>query len=200
MLGRLTAPSAAVALLVPAAADAAVFKVVEATHSSTSSKDEQNYTGTSTVTWKRTKQRSLIQVNGSGAQQSGIGEVKVRGAYSIDVTTSFPGRCAWTTRTGDDQYPGIAPEPFNLMVSPDPRNPGRTLVSFTAQRATLSNGYLGTECSTSISGEPDTARTNAKSVAPKTFKRKTVKLRFAGATDEQGIDYRWSTTLVLKKR
>ena len=200
MLGRLTALTTAVAVLVPAAADAAVYRVVKATHESSSTKAEDGYSGTSTVTWKRTKQRSLVQVNGSGSQLSGGGLVKVRGAYSIDVTTDFPGRCAWTTRTGDDEYGGVAPEPFNLMVTPDPRRAGRTLVSLTAARASLGNQWLGTECSTSISGEPDVEVTNAKSVAPKTFKRRTVKLRFAGRTNDEGVDYRWATTLVLKRR
>lgn len=187
-------------MLVPASlADAATFKVVEATHRSTSTKAEPGYTGSSVVTWRHTRKRSLIRIAGSGAQRRGMGQVDVRGASSIDVTTDFPGRCAWTTRTGDDQYGGVAPEPFALMVSPDPRRPGRTLVSFAAARASLGNQWLGTECSTALTGEPGTDVTNAKSVAPKTFKRRTLTLRFEGATSEAGIAYRWSTTFVLER-
>lgn len=200
MLGRLIALTSVAAVLVPAAADAASYKVVKAVHRSTSSKAEQGYTGSSTVTWKLAKGRSVLGLQGKGAQVTGIGTVKVTGAYSIDATTSFPGHCAWTARTGDEQYPGVAPEPFELLVAPDSRKPGRTSVSFTAARASLGNGYLGTECSTSIGAEPGTDVTNAKSVAPKTFKQRKVTLRFKGETHDEGIDYTWSTTFVLERR
>lgn len=199
MLGRLIALTSVAAVLVPAAADAASYKVVKAVHRSTSSKAEQGYTGSSTVTWKLAKGRSVLGLQGKGAQVTGIGTVKVTGAYSIDATTSFPGHCAWTARTGDEQYPGVAPEPFELLVAPDSRKPGRTSVSFTAARASLGNGYLGTECSTSLTGEPDRDDTQLRSVPLNTFRKKTVKLTFAGSTSEAGIAYAWSTRLVLKR-
>jgi hypothetical protein len=65
--------------------------------------------------------------------------------------------------------------------------------------ASLSNAYFGTECSTSVSGEPDADTTGVKAVSPKLFKRKKITLTYAGSSNDEGIAYRWSTVFRLKR-
>jgi hypothetical protein len=86
-----------------------------------------------------------------------------------------------------------------LTIGPDPNGSGRTFATFLGTQATLDNPYFGTECSTSLTGEPDADTTELKAVSPKLFKRKTVTLMYAGATNEGGIAYRWSTVFKLKR-
>jgi hypothetical protein len=38
-----------------------------------------------------------------------------------------------------------------------------------------------------------------KVISPKLFKRKAITLKFAGASNEDGIAYRWSTVFKLKR-
>lgn len=204
MLHRLL-PVAAIlaAAAIPASASATTFKVTKATHTSTSSKAEANYTGLSTVTWSlapATKAApNRIGVNSGGGMVTGMGQVNVRGSYAIDAMTQ-DGHCAWTAATGSSEYPGLAPEPFTLTLGPDVRTGKGLLATFGAARATLSNQYLGSECTTGISGEPKYEETSAVAVKPSALKRKKVTLRSTGATSRNGIDYSWSTTIVLKRR
>jgi hypothetical protein len=53
--------------------------------------------------------------------------------------------------------------------------------------------------STSLTGEPDNDQRAIKSVPKSTFRKKTVVIRYAGATNQTGIAYRWSTTFALKR-
>lgn len=188
------------ALAVAPTAHAATYKITSATHTSSSSKAEEGYTGTSTAGWKLAK-ASKMQVNyGPGYVISGMGRVNVTGSYGVDITTDWPGRCNWTTSTGDtSDYRSQAPAPFDLVVGVDPRNARRTVVGHTGVQASLGNGYLGTECSTSLSGEPDRDTTQLKSVPLNTFKKKKVTLTFSGATSKDGIAFAWSTKFVLKR-
>ena len=201
-------PLALVTLAIAApTADAAVYKVTSATHTSTSTKQEEGYTGTSTATWKLARPSreasNQLQVSyGPGYGVSGLARVNVTGTYGVDITTDWKnGRCAWSTATGDTSDHGSqAPGPFELVVGPDPNDPKRTVVGHTGRAASLSNAYLGTECSTGISGEPDHDDSQLKSIPLNTFKKKkTVTLTFAGATNVAGIAYSWKTKIVLKR-
>jgi hypothetical protein len=199
-------PLVAVLAALPAtSAHAAVYKITSATHTSSSSKAEQGYQGKVTTTWKLAKPTreaaNKIQVTyGPGYVIQGLGRVNVAGATNVDITTDWKnGRCAWSAPTGDETYPMAAPDVFDLVVSVDPRNPKRVVAGHTGLAASLSNGYLGTECSTGIGGEPDRDDTQIKSIPLNTFKKKKVTLTFAGSTNEEGIAYAWSTKFVLKR-
>ena len=195
----------AVAAVAAPSAHASVYKITSATHTSSSSKAEQGYQGKVTTTWKlagpNREAANKIQVSyGPGYVIQGLGRVNVSGATTVDITTDWKnGRCAWTAPTGDQTYTMAAPDVFDLMVSVDPRDPKRVVAGHTGLAASLSNGYLGTECSTSVSGEPDRDDTQMKSIPLNTFKKKTVKLSFGGSTTEEGITYTWSTKFVLKR-
>jgi hypothetical protein len=73
------------------------------------------------------------------------------------------------------------------------------LATFLGTQATLGNPYFGTECSTSLTGEPDADTTAVKVVSPRLFTRKRITLKYAGATNQDGIAYEWSTTFKLKR-
>ena len=186
-------------------ADAAVYKITSATHTSTSSKTEEGYAGKVTTTWKLAKPSreatNKIEVTyGPGYVIQGLGRVNVIGATSVDITTDWKnGRCAWTAPTGDQTYAMAAPDVFDLLVSVDPRDRKRVVAGHTGLQASLSNGYLGTECSTGIGGEPDRDDTQMKSIPLNTFKKKKVTLTFGGTTTEEGITYAWSTKFALKR-
>lgn len=161
-----------------APAQAAAYKITQATHTSSSTKSEPGYQGSSTVTWRLARpSRINIQAN------TGLAALKLKGAEKLGITTDWPGRCAWDTPFADA---------FELMVTP-----GR--VSLNMPRASLSDGYLGTECSTSISGEPSPTQTSSKVVPPSTFRKRTVKLTLSGAAAQDRITYRWSTKLTLRR-
>ena len=200
MLPRLLPAAAVLAALAlaPASAGAATFKVVKATHSSTSAKTEGTYSGRSTTTWNLAKP-GRIAINRAGTALTGLAYLKVRGEYGIDAATDW-GHCAWTAATGDETYTAVAPEDLSLTVGPDPRTGRGTIVSFGAARASLSNPYIGSECSTSITGEPDPETTSARRVKPSLFKNKTVTLRYKGSSTDEGIAYTWSTVIVLRRR
>jgi opacity protein-like surface antigen len=200
MLPRLL-PAAAVAAALaalPAAADAATFTVVKATHTSSSAKTEGDYSGRSTAAWTL-RRPARIAISRSGTAITGLSTLKVRGHYDIDAGTSL-GRCAWTAATGaGGDYAALAPEETTLALGPDPRTGKGLIASFSGVAATLSNPYLGSECSTSITGEPAGEETSAVALAPAALKRKRVVLRDAGATTREGIDYRWKTVVVLRR-
>jgi opacity protein-like surface antigen len=192
----------------PASAQAAsyTYKVTSATHTSTSHKTAEGYNGTSTARWSLAKPTRMapnkMQVSfGPGFLIHGLTTVNATGTYGVDITTNWKnGRCAWTAGTNDQTYRGEGPGSFELGVGPDKDNPGKAyVVLFSAKRASLGNGYLGTECSTSLDGEPAIEATNGKTVSPGLFKKKTVTLNFAGSTNEEGIAYSWNTKIVLKR-
>lgn len=190
----------------PAAGAANVYKITSATHTSTSSKTEEGYTGKVTTTWtlaKPTKEApNKIRVNyGPGYTIAGMTRVNVTGVTTVDITTSWKnGRCAWSAPTGDQTYVAAAPDAFDLGIGMDPRDPKRPVAFHSGLDASLSNGYLGSECSTSISGEPHSNATAVKTIPLNLFKKKkTVTLTFSGATNKDGIHHTWNTTFVLKR-
>lgn len=202
MLGRLILPAAVAALAVPASAEAAKpveYKVVKAAHTSSSVKQAEGYAGGSSATWRLAKAPSKLVLRSFGGPPTGQVQFQARGSYGVDITTNRPGRCAWTASTGDRERPMVAPDSVALTVSGDPSSRKRLRVSFTAIQASLANPYLGTECSTDASGEPDAETTALKTVKAKVLKRKKVKIRFKGRTVEDGITYTWSTVFELKR-
>ena len=196
---------AALAIAAPSAS-ASVYKITSATHSSTSTKKDERYQGTSTSNWKLakpTKEASnRIEISyGPGFGVAGYARVNSTGTYAVDITTTWPGRCAWSVSTGDQgDMRAMAPGVFDFVVGPNPKNPKQTMVGFTNIEASLGNGWLGTECSTSLSGEPEQDETQTKFIPLNTFKKKkTVTLVFAGSTNREGIAFTWKTKFVLKR-
>lgn len=195
---------AAVLLATAAAASpaaAATYKVVSLTHSSSASKTDEHYSGSSTSTWRlapATKEaNNKVSIARGGGILYGAGMINIRGTFTAQATTDWPATCNLTAPTGTNEYPAASPEPFMIAIAKDPQ--GRTTVAFLAMHASLGNGYFGTECSTSLTGQPDGDMTSLKRVSPSIFKRRRITLRFAGATNEGGIAYRWSTVFKLKR-
>src|SRR5689334_13103446 len=119
MLPRLLPLAAAAALITAAPATATTFKIVKATHTSSSTKTDVNYRGTSTASWSRAR-AGRIQISRVGSAFTGLGEVHVRGTYGIDVTTDRE-HCAFTAPTGSPDHGLVAPGDFSLTFGPDPR-------------------------------------------------------------------------------
>ena len=194
----LLALAATAALPAAAQARSPIFKVVSATHTSSSSKTDEHYRGSSTTTWKLPKPTRLTvnYLNGKPVAQVWL---HVRGTFTGRATTDWPGNCSLTAPTGSEEFSAVAPDLVPLTIGPDPNGTGATFATFLGQQATLGNPYFGTECSTSLTGEPDADKTSLKAVSPKLFKRKKVTLRFKGSTNEGGIAYTWSTVFKLKR-
>ena len=196
-------PAAAVtaALIAAAPAHAATFKVVAASHSSTSAKSTPDYTGTATAAWKLTRPTAgapnRLTLQNAGGTPVGLGTVAVKGAFAAQAT-SRSGRCAFTAPTGDREHAAVAPDEVILTVGPAPG--GGVLVTHSGVRASLANPYFGSECSTSVSGEPAVKETMSRRVSAKLLSRRRVTLRFTGATNAGGITYRWKTTFELVRR
>ena len=188
------------AALVPATAQAKnpTYKVVSVTHSSSSSKSDEHYTGTSTSTWKlpTPARPSISFLNGKPVGQVWL---HVRGAFTASAATDWPGNCSLNAPTDSDEFAAAAPDLVPLTIGPDPNGTGKTFATFLGQQASLSNPYFGTECSTSVSGEPDADVTSLQPVSPKLFTRKKVTLKYSGATNDEGIAYTWSTVFKLKR-
>jgi hypothetical protein len=205
MKSALLLPVLAAAVL-PAAAHAATpigpvdYKVVKATHTSTSTFTDEHYQGHSTATWSLAKASTFRMNWMAGGLFAGTGRLKVRGTYALDATTDWPGRCAWTAPTGDQQHPMIAPAPFELNVTPDARRPGMALVGFLAIQATLKNAYTGTEC-TPNADEPEWKPMQTLDLPPSRLRGKTITLKFAGrqAAGAGAAGYEWKTEIVLKR-
>jgi hypothetical protein len=191
---------AATAALPAAAAQARspVYKIVSVTHTSSSSKSDEHYSGSSTSTWKLPKpaRLTIAYLNGKPVGQAWL---HVRGTFTATATTDWPGSCSLSAPTGSDEYSAVAPDLVPFTIGPDPNGTGKTFATFLGQQASLSNPYFGTECSTSVFGEADADATSLKPVSPKLFKRKRITLKYAGATNADGIAYRWSTVFKLKR-
>ena len=192
---------------VPATAPAktTVYKVTKATHASSAAKTTTapQYTGESSSTWSLAKATSKvpnrIALESGGGQLSGIGGVNVRGVFNGSAKGPWGEPCALSAPTGSQDFPAVAPEAFELQVQPDPAKRSHVLVVFNGKHASLGNPYFGSECTTSSNDEPDMKRTQTISVPKSRFKSKTVTLKWAGSTSGE-LDYRWSTTIVLKRR
>lgn len=178
----------------PGPVDFQVAKVVHESRIEQTGPD--GYRGVSTATWSLSRASKFRMSWLAGGLYSGTGRMNVKGTYAIDVTTPFPGHCAFTAPTGDAEHPLVAPAPFDLTVAPDPRRPGRATVGFVAVHATLTNAYLGTECSHGGGDEPTWTETETLSVAPSKLRARRVTLRFAGS----GAGASWRTEIVLKRR
>ena len=190
-----------------ASAFEATFKVVGATHSSSSRKsDPPFYNGSSTSTWSlapATKAApNVIQVASNSFITTGIGQVNIRGVFKANATTNRPGKCSLVAATGDKKHGFVAPGPFQLSFSPDPKSKSRVLVAqglgFNIH-ATLGNPYFPSECSTSVSGEPSVDARQLKSMPKSVLRQKTIVIRYSGSTTKEKIVYRWSTTFTLKR-
>jgi hypothetical protein len=194
----LAAAATAVALPATAQAKNPTYKVMSVTHSSSSSKTDEHYRGTSTSTWKLPKpaKLSISFLNGKP-----IGQVwlHVRGTFTGSATTDWPGNCSLTAPTGSDEFSAVAPDLVPFTIGPDPNGTGKTFATFLGTQATLGNPYFGTECSTSNSAEPDADVTSLKPVSPKLFRKKKITLKYAGSTNDEGIAYKWSTVFKLKR-
>ena len=192
---------------VPAAASAktTTFKVVKATHTSSAAKTSTApvYTGESSSTWSLARATAQapnrLSLQSGGGQTSGLGRVNVQGVFSGSASGAWGEPCSLSAPTGSTEFAAVAPEAFELQVQPDPAKPSRLSVVFNGRHASLGNPYFGSECSTSVDAEPDLRRTQTLSVAKSAFKRKTVTLKWTGSTSEDGLAYRWSTTIVLKR-
>jgi hypothetical protein len=198
-----TAPVLAVALTLalPAAAgaDTIDYKIVEATHTSSATKHDEHVTMTSHATWSLAKASKFRLQIGAAGLFAGLGRVNVRGAYDIDASTDWPGHCAFTARTGDQEHPAVAPAPFDLTAQPAPKRPGMAMVGFIAAQATVTNAYLGTECATSAAA-PGPTVWSAADVPLARLKGKSITLKYAGRqTDGEGVTYDWKTEIVLKR-
>lgn len=195
---------APLAVTAPAAAPyQATYRVVSATHSSSSlKKDPPFYNGSSSATWSlarpTSKAPNRFDVTMNGPLVYGLGTVNVRGVFTAQARTNRQGgKCGLTASTGSKTYPAVAPGPLQLALGADRKSSSRVLVAQLSTHATLGNPYFPSECSTSISGEPDSDVLGTKSMPKSAFRQKTVVLRFAGATNNGGIAYRWSTTIKL---
>jgi hypothetical protein len=185
---------------IPASAQArsSTFKVVSATHSSSASKTDEHYSGSSTTTWKLPKPAKLT-VNYLMGKPVAQVWLHVRGTFTGTAATDWPGNCSINAPTGSDEFSAVAPDLVPLTIGPDPNGTGKTFATFLGQQATLGNPYFGTECSTSLTGEPDANTTAIKPVSPKLFKHKKITLRFKGSSNQDGIAYTWSTVFKLKR-
>jgi hypothetical protein len=183
------------------------FRVVAVQHTSSSQKDDPPfYSGHSTSRWSLAKPTrkapNVIGVSFLPSLITGLGTVNVKGVFTAEATSNRPAHCALTAPTGSRDYPAVAPGPFVLGVGPDPASNSRALVAIglgMAIPASLSNPYFGSECSTSITGEPDTDDMNLFRVPKSVFRKATVTLRSSGSTNKNGIAYTWSTRITLKR-
>ena len=187
-----------------AAAKVYRYRVIVATHSSSSHKtDAPFYTGTSTAAWHlapATRRAPNVIGLTLGPVITGLGTVNVTGVYTIDATDRKYGHCQLTVATGSKDYPAVAPGPFMLAIGPDPAAPSRAIVGIglgSSVYATLgASSYVN--CATSLTGEPDVDTTSLTSIPKKALGRPIITVRFAGHTNTDGIDYTWSTTIKLK--
>jgi hypothetical protein len=189
-------PTIVAMLLAPPPPGPVDFQVVKATHVSRIERSDAGYHGVSTTKWSLSRKSKFRMSWMAGGLYSGTGRVAVKGAYAIDVTTPFPGHCAFSAKTGDAAHPLTAPAPFDLTVTPDARRPGKALVGFVAVHATLTNAYLGAECAHGGGDEPEWAKTETIDVSPSKLRARRVTLRFAGS--QAGAT--WRTEIVLRRR
>jgi hypothetical protein len=195
--------AAAVAMPATAVASTSEFRVTAATHSSSSAKVDGTYAGRSTATWSLTRATraapNRVTVQRTGRVVSGGGMINVRGTFTATATDGTEARCALTAHTGDRRHPLVAPKRFMLAIGPHPDDARRLVATFGAVHATLANPYFGSDCSTSVVGEPRGDETSLVAVSAAQLRRRRLTLRFAGTTNRDAIAYRWSTTIRLKR-
>lgn len=191
-----------------AASFQATFRVVGATHSSSSRKNTPpEYVGSSTSTWSlapaTSKAPNVIELTSNAFITAGLGQVNVRGVFKANAATNRTGgRCSLVAPTGSKRYGLVAPGPFQFGISTNPKNKNQVLVTHGLGfnvHASLGNAYFKSECSTSTTGEPGPDELMIKAMPKSAFRQKTVVIRYAGSTNKSGIAYRWSTTFTLKR-
>jgi hypothetical protein len=200
-LKTIVAAGLAATALPAAAAEArtTTFKVVTATHTSSAAKtDGTRYSGSSTADWKLAKPAKL-QISTVAGHPVGQVWLKVRGTFTAQATTDWPGSCSVTAPTGSTQYSAVAPGLVPLSIGPDPNGTHGTLAAFQGVQATLANPYFGTECATDVSGEPSLDTTALRAISPRLLRRRTITLHYTGSTDAEGIAYRWATKFTLRR-
>lgn len=183
------------------------YRVILATHSSSSHKsDPPFYEGNSTSAWhlapatKKAPNVIGVQlVTKPFSFTQGLGTINIAGVYTYDANDRDRGHCQLSAPTGSKDYPAVAPGPFVLAITQDPKVPSRAIVAmglgFDVQ-ATLGPPYLN--CGTSLTGEPDPDTTSLISVPKSVLGKPIVTFKFAGHTSANKIDYTWSTTIKLK--
>jgi len=202
-----------VAALAPAAAPrsvagtAVVYRVVAATHVSSSSKmDRPFYTGSATSTWRlaaptRTAS-NVVSITVGGSIVLGSGRVNVRGTFAAAATSNLPARCSLLAATGSTKYPAVAPGPFQITITADPTSAQRVLVTLGPGgyvQASLSNPYFGSGCLTSTSGEPGLDRTTLKRLPKSAIGRNPLVLSYVGSSMKDGIADSWKTSITLRR-
>jgi len=182
-------------LAVASPAGAVSYTVVSATHSSSASKTDLPYEGTSSSRWslaKPTKDaNNRFSVANGGKLIHGAGMVNVRGVFDAQASTETHS-CSLSVTTGSEEHSAVAPQPIRLTLAMD--RAGRPAFAFTGIQATLGNPYFGSGCTTSLTGEPGADTTSLKRVKASLFRKQRFTLRFAGNSDDGGIAYRYSTT------
>jgi hypothetical protein len=183
------------------------YRVISVKHTSSSKKtDLPYYTGHSETTWKlgRAKRSAPNVVSGytTPGYTVGIGMVHITGVYRAIADTNWNNgtHCDLTAPTGSKDYPATAPGPdIQLSIGNDARKKGAIIAAWYGTYASLSNAYFGSECSTSVSGEPDVDDTHLVNIPRSALERKRLVIRSHGATSKDQITYSWSTTFVLQK-
>jgi hypothetical protein len=182
-------------LAVASPAGAATYTVVSATHSSSASKTDLPYEGTSSSRWSLEKPskdaNNRFSVSKSGKVIQGAGIVNVRGVFEAKASTGSHS-CSLSVTTGSEKHSAVAPQPVGLALATD--REGRRVFTFTGMHATLGNPYFGTGCTTSLTGQPGADTTSRKRVKASLFRKERFTLSFAGSSNDGGIAYDYSTT------
>ena len=195
-----------VPLATATAADAApgdrgtVWKVVEATHTSSATFRSEDATGSSSMSWKLAKPRSTapnrLTVGAPGPLIAGYGVVNVAGSFESSASTKR-GSCHAAGATGSTEFPFDLPSPITLNLSAAPE--GGLQVGLAARYARLGSPYFGSECSLGGTEYPEKAMKITKFPA-KALKRKRLVLTWKGSAAGDVDSYTWSTRIVLKRR
>ncbi|HEV2814778.1 MAG TPA: hypothetical protein VGW10_16095 [Solirubrobacteraceae bacterium] len=196
----------ALALSSASAAEAApgergtVWKVVEATHTSSATYRSEDATGSSSMAWKLAKPIATapnrLTVGAPGPLVAGYGVVNVAGTVEASATTKR-GSCHLAGATGSTEYGYDVPVPITLNLSAAPE--GGLQVGLAARYAKLGSPYFGSECSLRGTEYPEKAMKITKLPA-NALKRKRVVLTWKGSAAGEVDAYTWSTRIVLKRR
>ena len=196
----------AVPLTTASVADAAsgargtVWKVVEATHTSSATYRSEDATGQSSMTWKLAKPISTapnrLTVGAPGPFIAGYGVVNVTGAFEASASTDR-GSCHAAGATGSTEFAFDLPSPITLNLSAAPE--GGLQVGLAARYVRLGSAYFGSECSLGGTEYPEKQMKITKLKA-KALKSKKLVLTWKGSHAGDVDSYTWSTRIVLKRR
>jgi hypothetical protein len=200
-LAALSVPLAAAPVADAAPGDrGTVWKVVEATHTSSATFRSQDATGSSAMSWKLAKPTSTapnrLTVGAPGPLIAGYGVVNVAGSVEASATTDR-GSCHLAGATGSAEYGYDVPVPITLNLSAAPG--GGLQVGLAARYARLGSPYFESECGLGGTEYPEKAMKITKLPA-KALKRKRVVLTWKGSAAGELDSYTWSTRIVIKRR